>query len=217
MEKNRVEAFSDGVLAIAITLLVLGLVPPQHRPDELGQALVHQLPAFAAYAVSFAFIGIMWINHHALFALLRRVDRVTLFLNLFLLGAIATLPYPTQLVADNLRGTSGDAHLAAFTYSANTFLIAMGFNLLWRRATRHPELLHKPMTAEAIRSTRRRFGLGGLVYGAALGLSFVSAPAMLGLQFAMAVYYAFDQLSNAGAGDTPSGDATTEPTTPGAG
>ncbi|MDQ2728144.1 MAG: TMEM175 family protein [Actinomycetota bacterium] len=212
MDKNRVEAFSDGVLAIAITLLVLGLVPPEHRPNELGKALVHQLPAFAAYVVSFAVIGIMWINHHTLFALLRRVDRVTLFLNLFLLGAIATLPYPTQLLAANLRGTSSDAHLAAFTYSLTTFGIAMGFNVLWRRATRHPELLYKPMTAEAIRSTRRRFGAGGLVYLAALGLSFVSAPAMLSLQFAMALYYAFDQLSRAG-----SDDATSEPTAPNAG
>ncbi|MDQ6783356.1 MAG: TMEM175 family protein [Actinomycetota bacterium] len=204
MDKNRVEAFSDGVLAIAITLLVLGLVPPQHRPDELGEALVHQLPAFAAYVVSFAIIGIMWINHHTLFALLRKVDRVTLFLNLFLLGTIATLPYPTQLLADNLRGTSSDAHLAAFAYSATTFMIAMGFNLLWQRATRHPGLLRRPMTPEQIRSSRRRFGLGGLVYLAALGLSFVSAPAMLGLQFTMAVYYAFDQLAHAGGSD---GDA----------
>lgn len=202
------EAFSDGVLAIAITLLVLGLVPPEHRPDELGQALVHQLPAFAAYVVSFAIIGIMWINHHTLFALLCRVDRVTMFLNLFLLGTIATLPYPTQLLADNLRGTSSDAHLAAFAYSLATFGTAVGFTLLWQRATRHPELLHKPMTAAAIRSTRRRFGLGGLVYLVALGLSFVSAPAMLSLQFAMAVYYAFDQLSGAAPDDIPSESPT---------
>ena len=195
------EAFSDGVLAIAITLLVLGLVPPQHQADQLGKALVHQFPAFAAYVVSFAIIGIMWINHHTLFALLRRVDRVTLFLNLFLLGTIATLPYPTQLLADNLRGTSSDAHVAAFAYSMSTLLTAVGFNLLWQRATRHPELLHHPMTVEAARATRRRFGLGGLVYLIAMGLSFVSAPAMLSLQFAMAVYYAFDQLAHAGASD----------------
>ncbi|MGI8752395.1 MAG: TMEM175 family protein [Acidimicrobiales bacterium] len=200
------------MLAIAITLLVLGLVPPEHRPNELGAALVHQLPAFAAYVVSFAVIGIMWVNHHTLFALLARVDRVTLFLNLFLLGTIATLPYPTQLLADNLRGTNSDAHLAAFAYSVTTFGIAIGFTLLWQRATRHPELLLKPMTAQAIRSTRRRFGVGMVVYLVALGLAFVSPSAMLTLQLAMAVYYAFDQLAKAG-----SDDPTSEPTASGAG
>src|SRR5436309_13539589 len=98
MRTNRVEAFSDGVLAMAITLLILEISVPDVKGDDLLDALGHQWPSYVAYVVSFLTIGIMWVNHHALFDHIRIVDRGLLFVNLFLLLAIAFVPFPTALL-----------------------------------------------------------------------------------------------------------------------
>src|SRR5215470_9469621 len=94
---GRLEAFSDGVLSIAATLLVLELHVPESG-DNLGAALLAQWPSYAAYVVSFITIGIIWVNHHQLFALVRRVDRTLLFLNLALLMVVSVLPFPTAIL-----------------------------------------------------------------------------------------------------------------------
>ena len=103
MEKGRLEAFSDGVFAIAITLLVLEIVVPHvEEPGELGQALLDLWPSYLAYATSFLTIGIMWINHHTVFRQLGEVDHRFLFINLGLLMCISFVPFPTTLLADLL-------------------------------------------------------------------------------------------------------------------
>lgn len=110
-ESGRVEAFSDGVFAIAITLLVLEIKVPDDAGDRLWSALGAMWPSYAAYVVTFLVIGVMWVNHHTVFQCIARVDRKLLFLNLILLMGVAALPWPTAVVAEYLR--EGNAAHAA--------------------------------------------------------------------------------------------------------
>ena len=112
METSRLETFSDGVFAIAATLLILEIRVPEDTHD-LTHALLHLWPSYAAYAVSFVTIGIMWINHHAIFALVGRVDRTYLTIHVFFLLMIAFVPFPTHVVAQHLHD---DGKTAAFFY-----------------------------------------------------------------------------------------------------
>jgi hypothetical protein len=127
MDSGRVEAFSDGVFAIAITLLVLDL-----RVSEEGP-LLHQLlaawPHYFAYVVSFLTIGIMWMNHYTILAHVKRVDRPLLVLNLLLLMGIVAVPFPTTLVAEHLR--DADGKVATVTYGLVMIVISAGFAALW--------------------------------------------------------------------------------------
>jgi uncharacterized membrane protein len=196
-DSKRLEAFSDGVMAIAITLLVLDLhVPPAADAELHGltTALAHQWPSYAAYLVSFLIIGIIWINHHAMFSLVRRVDRPVLFTNLALLMVVSLIPFPTELLAEYL--TSGAAaHVAAAVYSATMLGMAIAFTLLWWAITRNDRLLHADVSIG--RAPLRRFGFGMVVYAGCVALSFVNAYATLAVHGALALYYCFDQLNPA--------------------
>lgn len=194
MTAERLHAFSDGVFAIAITLLVIEIHVPEAEEGDLWRALLEQWPSYAAYAVTFAIIGIMWVNHHALFGFVARIDRPLLFLNLLLLLFVALLPFPTALLARYLS-SQGDASVAAAVYSANMLGCAIAFNLLWRWIVRDARLVHAHIDVEAARARNRRFALGILVYAATVGVSFVSAVVTLGLHALIAVYYVFDQLA----------------------
>src|SRR5450432_1940227 len=121
METRRAESFSDGVFAVAITVLVFNLLPigaELTHGEELSDALQTAWPQYAAYAISFLTIGIMWLNHHAMVAHLRRIDRVLLVLNLVLLMGIVALPFPTALVAKELapHAPAGSLRVATVTY-----------------------------------------------------------------------------------------------------
>ncbi|HKT02646.1 MAG TPA: TMEM175 family protein [Rugosimonospora sp.] len=192
---HRVEAFSDGVFAIAATLLVLDLaVPPREgRTGGLAQALAHEWPAYFAYLVSFLVIGIIWVNHHTVFSRVQRVDRPVLFANLGLLLIVSVLPFPTRLLAEYL--TAGpDSHVAAAVYSAAMFLMGVAYAVLWLTVTRSAGLLHEHLDRAANRATLGRFALGNVFYLATIGLSFVNAVATLAVHAALAGYYCFDQL-----------------------
>jgi uncharacterized membrane protein len=202
MRTGRLEAFSDGVFAIAITLLVLDLaVPPltASERDGLWAALGHEWPSYFAYLVSFLVIGIIWINHHTMLTLVQRVDRPILFANLMLLLTVSVIPFPTRLLAEYLL--EPDAHVAAAVYSATMLVMGFTFWTLWLTITRRPERLHRPLDAATRRATLRRFGAGQVVYAAAIGLSFVSAVATLALHGALGLYYCFDQLTPSTSGD----------------
>jgi len=185
MSRGRLEAFSDGVIAIAITLLVLDLRVPL-REDLGGESLLHVLdrewPSFAAFAVSFAVIGIMWGNHHALLGRFTHVDRELVLSNLFLLGVIAALPFSTALFAEYVRDPGTNGHVAAAIYSMTMVFASIGFTLIARRLVHGRDLL--------------RFNLGLFFYAGTVVLSFVSAPATLVVHGALAIYYAFDQLTS---------------------
>jgi uncharacterized membrane protein len=197
----RLEAFSDGVFSIAITLLVLDLAvpaPTSLHGQSLASALAHQWPSYFAYLVSFLVIGIIWINHHAMCGLARRVDRLTLFANLFLLLTVSVIPFPTRLLATYLTSSrTSDAHTAAAIYSATMLVMGVAFSLLFLAFTRDARRLHTPVTPEALRSALLRFGIGGLCYAATIGLAYLSPVAMLAVHAALAVYYCFDQLAPA--------------------
>ena len=197
MPSGRLEAFSDGVFAIAITLLVLDLaVPPrdQVRTGGLGSALAHQWPSYFAYLVSFLVIGIIWVNHHTMFSKVKLVDRPVLFANLALLLVVSALPFPTRLLAEYLTAGS-DAHTAATIYSGTMLAMGLAYSVLWLAVTRDVGLLHERLDPAASRAALRRFGVGNIVYLATIGLSFVSAIATLAVHGALALYYCFDQLA----------------------
>jgi uncharacterized membrane protein len=186
---SRAEAFSDGVLAIAITLLILEVhVPGEVATGELPGALAHQWPSYASYAVSFAIIGIIWVNHHAMFDRLAQVTRGLLFLNLGLLMSVSFLPFPTALLADYVRG-GANAHIAAATYGANMTVIGLMFLTLWAYLIQNPDLLAEGFTVDDARSSFRRTVWGPVLYGASIGLAFWNALACLVLYGALAVYF----------------------------
>jgi uncharacterized membrane protein len=194
---GRLVAFSDGVFAIAITLLVLDLAVPARddvRPGALASTLAHQWPSYFAYLVSFLVIGIIWINHHTMFSKVDRVDRPVLFANLALLLFVSALPFPTRLLAEYLTAGT-DAHTAAAVYSGTMLAIGLAFSALWITVTRDVGLLGKHVDAVASRAALRRFGLGNLAYLATIGLSFINAIATLSVHAALALYYCFDQLA----------------------
>jgi len=162
---SRLEAFSDGVLAIAITLLILEVGVPEADPGGLAAALAHQWPSYAAYGLTFLVIGIMWVNHHELFDGIAVVTRTLMFLNLFLLMAIAFLPFPTALMAKYLR-EGANSHIATAVYGATMALIGIGFMGLWFYLSRHPDLMVEGLDAEDARQSMFRALPGPIVYGA---------------------------------------------------
>ena len=132
-EKARAEAFSDGVLAVAITLLVLDLHVEATGHGSLSRQLAQTWPAFAAYLVSFFVIGVIWVNHHALFALIHRVDRVLLFENLTLLMFVTTLPFTTSTLATFVREGGANARWAVLLYGISNIGMAFGFTAMLSR------------------------------------------------------------------------------------
>ncbi len=183
----RAEAFSDGVFAIAVTLLVLDLHVPDVRSGLLD-ALGSQWPHYAAYVVSFVTIGIIWVNHHGFFDRLRRVDRPLLFLNLAFLLLVSVLPFPTSILSAYLQTPQGA--VAAAVYSANMAVMGLAFGLMVTYATRRPGLLTQS-AAEAIGGRfLTRFTLGGPVYVLAAAIAFWDPRVSLAIAAALAVYYA---------------------------
>jgi uncharacterized membrane protein len=192
---SRLEAFSDGVFAVAITLLVLNIRPPAEA--ESSSALWHALgdlwPHYAAYAVSFLIIGIVWVNHHAMMGLIARVDRGLSFLNLLLLMAVALIPFATGLFAEYL--TQGEPeHAAAAAYSIVITLMGTAFGALWLYASRDGRLLIPGFPHGEVPRVTRRFVVGIPVYVATIGIAFLSAPACLAVHGIVAVYYALARL-----------------------
>lgn len=194
-ETGRLEAFSDGVFAVAITLLVLNIkIPTADSPDKLlgdprlWPMLLGQWPTLAAYVTSFATIGIMWLNHHRLFVHIKRINTVLVLLNLLLLLFIVFVPVPTALLAEYVERT--DQHAAAIVYSGTFFLMACCFNLLWRYASFHNRLLGKDVDSRAIQAISRQYLFGPLVYSITFALAWVSTPATIIVSFALALFFA---------------------------
>ncbi|MFC1438214.1 TMEM175 family protein [Streptacidiphilus sp. N1-10] len=193
-ESGRVEAFSDGVFAIAITLLILDVKKPLTTTGQsLAHQLAHQWPEYDAYVVSFLVIGIMWANHHQVFSLVARVDRVLLFLNLMLLMGVSALPWATSVVSSYLNQPDG-AQLAVALYGGFMVAHALTFQALWWWLTRTGHLFDARVDEVGAKATRTRFALGTVVYPILMGLSFVNALVTLALHGVVAIYYAFNQL-----------------------
>ncbi len=201
MDKSRVEMFSDGVFAIAITLLVLTIAQPTHY-DRLGRELALRWPSLAAYVVSFVVIGIMWLNHHSVFAQIGRLDRGGYYLNLTLLMTIVFLPYPTGVLGEALRTGDGARTAAAF-YSTTMALNAYAWSALWLHASRGRRLLRADFPEDERASATFGFTIGVVAYTVAIGVALVNAYACLAFHGALALYYALDPISRRAARTPP--------------
>jgi uncharacterized membrane protein len=193
MNKSRLEAFSDGVFAIAITLLVLTIAEPSSYRN-LGHQLWDRWPALAAYVVSFLVIGIMWLNHHSIFNNFDRIDRPLVYLNQVLLLTIVFVPYPTGVLGEALRRGEG-TQVAAVFYSATMALNAYAWAALWLYASSGRRLLDEGFPEGARRSATVAFTAGPVLYTLAIGIAVINAYAALAFQGLLAVYYAVDPLS----------------------
>ncbi len=179
---NRLEAFSDGVFAIAITLLILTIAVPVLSPTEVAEgklspALIALLPKFLSFVVSFLVIGIFWVGHHMMFHYIVRTDRVLLWLNLLLLLAISFFPFPVALI-----GEYGSARPAVLLYGATLFFGGCIFSLIWFYATRQHHLVPENLPQDMIRLGQKVILFAPFFYGIATLLAFV-APA-----FSIALY-----------------------------
>ena len=182
---DRLEAFSDGVFAVAATLLVLNL--SVSKRGSLAANLAHEWPHYATYVVSFLTIGIIWLNHHAQFQRIERPDRTLMVLNLFLLMFVTLTPFPTGLLAKYLR-TGSDEHVAAAVYAATMLAMSIAFFSLYIWAA-HKRLFAGWIDERQATYLLWRNGAGLTVYAAAIGLAFVSAVVSLVLCGAVAVFY----------------------------
>src|SRR5664279_2717093 len=176
MGTTRVEAFSDGVIAVAITLLVLTVtVPEPVHGESLIHALLRHWPQFAAYATSFLTIGIIWINHHAMLARLREVDHSILILNLILLMTIVILPFATELLARYLRDAASQ-QTAAAVYAGAFLLMAIAFSIFNRHILlRRAHMMELAIGLPERQAIFRRAASGVVPYALATALAAVSA------------------------------------------
>lgn len=165
-ETARAEAFSDGVFAIAATILVLGLATPPHPSGGLGHALLHQWPAYLGYLASFSYIAVIWFNHHQAFVRIRVMDRGLHAANLFLLFMTAALAFPTEAVADALQTdvAGSDARVAVALYAAVSAVLCLSWVALYLRLRHCPALLEKTVEPAYVRHGVIRSWLGALVY-----------------------------------------------------
>ena len=195
-QTGRIEAFSDGVFAIAITLLVLELkVPPvpelltESTEGGLIQALLHGWHHYLAFFLSFTSILVMWVNHHRIFSVVRRSDDSFLYWNGLLLMFITIVPFPTALIADYL-GKGGEKTAAAI-YSGMGLLIALAFTGLWRHAIGHGKLITKGFREREVEQLTQQYRYGPLAYLVAFLTSFFSAYLSIGICLALVVFFAF--------------------------
>jgi len=190
---TRLEAFSDGVFAIAITLLVLEIrLPPEAEVAHAGglaRTLLTLWPSYAGYAVSFVTIGIMWANHHEVIKLMSGVDHGLIVWNLLLLMAISFTPFPTAVMAEHLPHPGWDRNVAVAFYCGSFTLTALFYNLLWRNASRQRRLIRPHVSDERVRAISRAYAPGTFIYGAATAIAFVSVPAALAIVGGLALFY----------------------------
>jgi uncharacterized membrane protein len=165
MDTNRLEAFSDGVFAIAITLLILEIKVP-HPGTSLGRELINLWPSYFAYAVSFIVIGAIWINHHAMFDHIVQVDHKLLLLNTLHLMFIAFLPFPTAVLSLALHNRV-DEPVATLFYGGTLTVIGVFVTAMWCYASHEHRLLGENISRDEARWNGRRFLVGPVVYGVA--------------------------------------------------
>jgi uncharacterized membrane protein len=186
VRKERLETFADGVFAIAATLLILNVELPDGG-GSLRHELVHLWPAYAAYAVSFLVIGVIWVNHHEILSLVSHTDRTFLFLNVFFLLAVAFLPFPTRVLANNLR--AGDAKTAAVFYGLTSIAMSIGFLAVWLYCSRFGRLLAADADPRTVSGITRSFLPGLPLYVLATLSCLISAWLGAALYAALALFY----------------------------
>src|SRR5262249_1039227 len=183
MTKNRLEAFSDGVFAIVITLLILDVRFPADKPLTV-KTLLGMAPHASAFVLSFVIVGVYWVSHHNMLHFIRQVDRQLLWLNLMLLLLVVFIPFPAALL-----GQHADSELAVALYGINLMLVNAAGAAMWRYATSRPHLAVEGMTPALSRFIAKLHAAPILVYGAAIVLSHWYVPLGLILFAAVPTFF----------------------------
>jgi uncharacterized membrane protein len=192
-ETGRIEAFSDGVFAVAITLLVFDLKVPLPLAGDtlsitgLGSALLHQWPSYLAFVTSFATILIMWVSHHSIFKLVDKSDKAFLFANGLLLMLVTVVPFPTSLVSEYL--TTPAAATACAVYAGIFVVINLAYNLLWWIIT-HQHLLNPRVSPAQVRVVTRSLLVGFPIYILAAGLAFLNPYVTIAICSGLWIFWA---------------------------
>jgi uncharacterized membrane protein len=211
VDRSRLEAFSDGVFAVAITLLALNITVAGPGHGKLSDQLGTHWPSFVAYLISFFTIGIIWVNHHALVRSVKTVDRTLLFLNLVLLLFVVLIPFSTATAAEYLAAKNampGDPQLAMALYAGVFLGMSAGFGGIFEW-TLHRDRVYQPVPPERRWAARIRFVGGSSVYVVAIVIALFNAYAAFVLMGLVAVYYVFERTPAAPAPDSPD-DGTTD-------
>jgi uncharacterized membrane protein len=193
MRTGRVESFSDGVFAVAITLLVLDLRVPI-TDGSLVAALADEWPRFVAFLISFLVIGIVWVNHHTLLDSVRHVDRPLLFFNLGLLLSVVVIPFTTSLFAQYVTHPGSQATVAAQLFNGAQLLMGLGFQLCGGWVYYHQRLWREG-TVRPTGAQRLRWSAGIPLYLVCIPIAFVSPVAVLAIDGAAAAFYIIDQFN----------------------
>ena len=186
-ETGRIEAFSDGVFAVAVTLLILTIRVPQGN-ENIPTHVLNQYPFFLAYLISFLSILVMWANHHGIFNLVARTDRVLTILNGVLLMFITFFDYPTAVVGAALTQHSSQQFAAMF-YTGTLLVVTIVYFIFWRYIAAHPRLLDRHVTPEMVEKITREYRFGPLFYLVAFAASCFNALAGILITLALAVYF----------------------------
>jgi uncharacterized membrane protein len=185
----RLETFADGVMAIAITLLILDVkVPRVVAGSSLRSGLAEQWPNYLAFVASFLTIGIIWVNHHHMFKLIDRTTHAFLMLNVVFLMTICFLPFPTALVAEYVRNPDARS-LATAVYGGTMTAIAIMFNVVWRYAGTGHRLLVPGISDGALAKMNRDYLAGPVVYSATTLVAFIEPYVSLAIIVALCVYW----------------------------
>jgi uncharacterized membrane protein len=221
MDSRRAEAFSDGVFAVAITVLVFNLleIGSHDLTAHPYHVLLSAWPNYLAYAVSFLTIGIMWVNHHAMFSAITQVDRRLLIINMVLLMGVVAIPFPTALVAEQLAAraaavgksdisvAAAGGQAAAVAYGVVMIAISIGYSAMWQYIASHPKRLGAARLMEQPRMLNLQFSAGLFGYIAAtLIAAFVSGLIALAIYGLLAIYYMFEHLPGQRRGTEPGSD-----------
>ena len=183
-DTGRAEAFSDGVIAIVITLLVLELTPPKTRPGGLLAGLLHQWPTYLAYAASYIYLAVIWMNHKAAFTRIREMDIGLQWANLGILATLALLPWPTAVIIDTAKtGNLTDERVAVALYAIVGALLCLAWLGFFSHLARHPELTEEHVEDSYFARERPRAIAGVVLYLAAGTAGFLIHPLVASVIF----------------------------------
>jgi uncharacterized membrane protein len=189
-DTNRIEAFSDGVFAIAITLLGLEMkIPTPMESDKigLGSALLEQWPVYAAFFTSFFIILVIWKSHHQVFKLIHKINRPLFFSNGLLLCAVTIIPFSTNLVAEYFN--SAHRVIATLVYTSLSFPVGFGFVALLQVMIRFPEIRKPDVEVKRVRAWSGRMWMTSIFFVASFLLAFIEPHLSLGIIFGAALYW----------------------------
>ena len=201
-DTGRTEAFSDGVFAFAITLLVLDIDVPESAFSHLWRGIADQWPSYLGYATSFLTVGGIWLVHHGIFRRLQYADGWVMRVNLLLLMAVAFLPFPTKLVAEAIRNASAERAAVIF-YGASLLVISLLFSALWAAVARDRSLLNPDVSEKEVDAIARATTPNLGFYVAVIVLAFIAPKVAAFGYLAIAIVAVLRARGDSGAPTTP--------------